>query len=171
MLVLLTASGCSDKPATVSPTPVSQPSAPTSPPPSPTPQLTATGRWVGSVQVLTCAANGVFTGACGDWRPQQDGSYGSFVLNLVESGGSISGDMQVSNYPVVAVRGTRSGGRVVLTAREAINSSTDLSYEDWGTNIDGQQMSGEFTMRFFPRQNGVTGSAQWRIRLLNVSRR
>lgn len=172
LLLLVTASGCSDNSPTVTPTRVSQQQPVSSTQPvAPAPALTATGRWVGAVQVLTCSANGVFTGACGDWRPQQDGSYGSFTLNLIDTGGSLAGDIQVSTFPLMAVRGTQSSGRVVLTARGAISASTDLGYEDWSTAIDAQQMTGEFTMRFFARQNGVTGSAQWRIRLLNVSRR
>ena len=71
---------------------------------------------------------------------------------------------------VVRMTGSASGNRLTISGRERLNSVVDMGYEDWNSTIDGNNMSGTFTLRFYPAQNGVRGGVSWKQNLVGVTR-
>jgi hypothetical protein len=130
--------------------------------------VAVTGIWRGSANITNCTDDGFFEGACQTDSATQYS--GALTLTLIQSGSAVTGTASWA-FVAVTVNGTVTGARLTgLTGRAPTSASVEASIEDWDSTIAGNAMTGTFTVRHFPRQNGIQGAVRWRLSLVNVIR-
>jgi hypothetical protein len=93
-------------------------------------------------------------------------------LTLVQSGDSVSGDMDFASSWKLDVRGTIRNGRLSFSSTGTIpQQGFSFAVEGWDSGLTGTNgMSGDFTMRFWVTSGSPSGSARYKVVLVNVTK-
>ena len=133
-----------------------------------------TGTWEGSLESLSCSADGNFgQGFCSRYPSVSDvttPAISTIKLVLVQSGNTIGGTSEFNRSWKLDVKGGVTGGRLSWSDNKEINSGLTFAVESWDSTVSGSTMSGDFAIRFYATAGSPSGSARYRVRLLGVTR-
>jgi len=93
-------------------------------------------------------------------------------LTLTQTGDSVSGDMDFASAWKLDVRGTIRNGRLSFSSTGTIpQQGLSFAVEGWDSGLTGTNgMSGDFTMRFWVTSGAPSGSARYKVALVNVAK-
>jgi hypothetical protein len=93
-------------------------------------------------------------------------------LTLTQSGDSVTGDMDLAGAWKLDVRGTIRNGRLSFSSNGTIpQQGLSFAIEGWDSGLTGTNgMSGDFTMRFWVTSGAPSGSARYKVNLVNVTK-
>jgi hypothetical protein len=125
---------------------------------------------------VSCSADGVFgASTCKDFPKLSDVTSPPITtvrLTLVQTGDSVSGDMDFASAWKLDVRGSIRNGRLSFSSNGSIpTQGLTFAVEGWDSGLSGTNgMSGDFTMRFWVTSGAPSGSARYKVNLVNVTK-